>query len=220
LGHKLTKKVQPLRRQRRSDSCDARGIAPRPVKACYQSIFHRIAVRAEHNRNGAAGRHSGTRCLYAAGRNDQIHSAANEVRRQRRKAIKLTIPPSVFERDVQALLKAAFRESLANEGQTFAIGSCRGAAEDADYRNRRLLRACGERPRRRTAEQRDELAPSHSITSSTRQGRMMQPRTHYGFGGITVAPPQSFGRISTNNMRSGRSVLFSAVCARFPVSKK
>src|SRR5262249_37326061 len=32
---------------------------------------------------------------------------------------------------------------------------------------RRLLRMCGKRPcRRRAAEQRDELAPSHSITSS------------------------------------------------------
>ena len=43
--------------------------------------------------------------------------------------------------------------------------------EDADAPHRsRLLRACGERPRsgRTAAEQRDELAPSHSITSSAR----------------------------------------------------
>src|SRR5262249_21062542 len=33
---------------------------------------------------------------------------------------------------------------------------------------RRLLRARRERPRRRAAEQRDELAPFHSITSSAR----------------------------------------------------
>ena len=46
------------------------------------------------------------------------------------------------------------------------------------------------------------------------------PRTYYGFGTITVGDDQSFGRISTNNMRRGMFVLFSAVCARFPVSKK
>src|SRR5262249_25285622 len=38
-----------------------------------------------------------------------------------------------------------------------------------DHRHHRLLRACRERPRRRrAAEQRDELAPLHSITSSAR----------------------------------------------------
>ena len=42
----------------------------------------------------------------------------------------------------------------------------------------------------------------------------------HGLGGITVGPVQSCGRSSTNNMRSGWSVLFSAVCTRFPVSKK
>ena len=43
------------------------------------------------------------------------------------------------------------------------------AAEEADHRHRRLLRARRERPRcRRATEQRDELAPPHSITSSAR----------------------------------------------------
>src|SRR5262244_2730557 len=46
----------------------------------------------------------------------------------------------------------------------------RGTPEkDADHRHRPLLRARRERPRRsRTAEQRDELAALHSITSSAR----------------------------------------------------
>src|SRR5262249_45717445 len=41
-----------------------------------------------------------------------------------------------------------------------------GACEQADPAHRRLLRARGERPRRRPDEQRGELAPPHSITSS------------------------------------------------------
>src|SRR5262245_18351054 len=45
-----------------------------------------------------------------------------------------------------------------------SVGS--GMIEKADHRQRRLLRARRERPRSRTAEQRDEVAPFHSITSS------------------------------------------------------
>ena len=45
----------------------------------------------------------------------------------------------------------------------------RYAVKHPDHRHHRLLRARRERPRRRAAEQRDELAPrNHSITSSAR----------------------------------------------------
>jgi hypothetical protein len=44
--------------------------------------------------------------------------------------------------------------------------------EKADHRHRQLLRARREWPDRRTAEQRDELAPPHSITSSARASSM------------------------------------------------
>src|SRR5262249_43970547 len=47
-------------------------------------------------------------------------------------------------------------------------GSCclQERAKKSDYRHRRLLRGCRERPRRRTAEYCDELAALHLITSS------------------------------------------------------
>ena len=46
---------------------------------------------------------------------------------------------------------------------------CGLPVEKPDHRHRRLLCACRERPRgRRAAEQRDERAPVHSITSSAR----------------------------------------------------
>jgi hypothetical protein len=41
-----------------------------------------------------------------------------------------------------------------------------------DHRHRRLLPACRERPGGRSAEQRDELPPPHSITSSARAARI------------------------------------------------
>src|SRR6266545_1031195 len=50
------------------------------------------------------------------------------------------------------------------------------AAEIAD--RRRLLRARRERPRRRAAEQRDELAPLHSITPSARASSVVGISKH------------------------------------------
>jgi putative tryptophan/tyrosine transport system substrate-binding protein len=49
------------------------------------------------------------------------------------------------------------------------IARARRLMQEPDHRHRGLLRAHGERPRRRAAEEGDELAPSHhSITSSAR----------------------------------------------------
>src|SRR5262249_6887395 len=45
-------------------------------------------------------------------------------------------------------------------------------------------------------------------------------RTHCDLGAIIAGAVQSFGRISTTNTRVCMYVLFCAVCARFPVSKK
>lgn len=47
-----------------------------------------------------------------------------------------------------------------------------------------------------------------------------EPTFHCAEGGMIVGADQFLGSISTNKMRSGSFVLFSAVCARFPVSKK
>src|SRR5262249_2334286 len=44
--------------------------------------------------------------------------------------------------------------------------------EEPDHRHRRLLRARNQRPSGRAANERDELAPLHSITSSAREGRV------------------------------------------------
>src|SRR2546430_1624113 len=44
--------------------------------------------------------------------------------------------------------------------------------DKSDHRHRRLLRTRRERPRRRAAEHRDELAAPHSITSSARARRV------------------------------------------------
>src|SRR5262245_27696290 len=73
----------------------------------------------------------------------------------------------VLHRYVLALEVAGFVEALAERGGKGRI-RCSGIGE-SDDRRRWLLRPRRERPRcRRAAEQRDERAPLHSITSSAR----------------------------------------------------
>src|SRR5262249_28515993 len=62
-----------------------------------------------------------------------------------------------------------FAEAFAERSRIARGGIGRPNVDEADDRHRRLLRARRERPGgRRTAEQCDELAPLHSITSSAR----------------------------------------------------
>src|SRR5262249_50572145 len=64
---------------------------------------------------------------------------------------------------------AGFAQTLAERAQTACPQFRPPNAEKPDHRYRRLLRARRNRPCRRcAAEQRDELAPLHSITSSAR----------------------------------------------------
>ena len=104
-----------------------------------------------------------------AERGDHGDPSANEVSRQLRQPIELILRPAVFDRDVLALDIAGVFEALAKCAQTLRKRVGRRGVEEPDHRHRRLLRPRRERPRcRRAAEQRDELAPLHSITSSAR----------------------------------------------------
>jgi hypothetical protein len=78
--------------------------------------------------------------------------------------------PAVLDCDVASLDLARFAQALAERAQNGArIPSGRLAVQEPDHRRRRLLRARRERPGgSHTAEQRDEFAAFHSITSSAR----------------------------------------------------
>src|SRR5262245_1426569 len=76
--------------------------------------------------------------------------------------------PPILDRHILALDVPGFTNALPECGQkACTIGKERPrAAEEPDHRHGRLLRARRERPRHgRAAEQRDELAALHSITS-------------------------------------------------------
>src|SRR5262249_36416018 len=81
----------------------------------------------------------------------------------------LTLCPTIFDRDVLPFDKARFVEAFAERGQIEQVGVERTGTQETNHWHRRLLRVRRERPRRRAAEQRDELAPvRHSITLSAR----------------------------------------------------
>src|SRR5262249_36856940 len=76
-------------------------------------------------------------------------------------AIVMALRPTVFDREVPALDIAAFAEALAKCSHHWRVRTGRRAVEKPNYRHRRLLPVCDQRPRhRRAAEKRDELAPS------------------------------------------------------------
>src|SRR5262249_27953152 len=86
---------------------------------------------------------------------------------QFRQAVEATIGRAIFDRDAAAFDIADFLESLSKSADLSIIELT--AAQQANQRHRRLLRARRERPRcRRASEQRYEIAPLHSITSSAR----------------------------------------------------
>src|SRR5262249_7428957 len=81
-----------------------------------------------------------------------------------------TLRPAILDRDSTTLDPAEFAQPLHEGGDPLALGCRRGRAQETDGRqHRRLLRTRSERPPgRRAANERNECAAGHSITSSAR----------------------------------------------------
>src|SRR5262245_60801534 len=79
----------------------------------------------------------------------------------------MTVRPSILDRDILTLDITGLAQALAERTHTVRVSLRRCGTEKPNHRHRRLLRARREWPRgRRAAEQRDEFAAPHSITSS------------------------------------------------------
>src|SRR5262249_1255060 len=107
-------------------------------------------------------------CWRSKGSNDS-DLASNQISRQARQPLVFALCPAVFDRHISSLDEAKFVQAFLEGGHQVCPFGGRPAIEEANDRQRCLLRARRKRPRRgRAAEQRDEHAPSHSITSSAR----------------------------------------------------
>src|SRR5262249_35736869 len=132
----------------------------------------RIDDLREHDRHGARRLQQRRHDRDATSSQNYIGCERNQFRRLFANALGIAHGPAIFDARVAAVgptkLLQALRES-GEPGLTFRIiGGEIHEHADAPHRLA-LLRARRERPRcRRAAEQRDEGAPPHSITSSAR----------------------------------------------------
>src|SRR5262245_33014147 len=137
-------------------------------QTCDQPLAERIGNREEHDRYGAGrlqeafGRRRGMGDQYVGLQSDQLFCECLN-------SDCVGIAPAIIDSEVASIRPAELLKALLKYGHAGAdIGiAFRNRHQHADTTNSlRLLRACRERPCRRAAEQRDELAPRHSITSS------------------------------------------------------
>src|SRR5262249_33209803 len=165
-GGKLAQQFKTLRGQHTCERGDPGQITARPVKASDEVLCDRIAAHEEDNWNGG-GRRLRRVCRVNPGRYNHCDSALNQIGGERGQSIIVTVRPAVFDGYIAPLVIPGFGEALPEPVHPLGRIAGRNSAEESDYRRRRLLRIRRERPRRRSAEQRDELAArSHSITSS------------------------------------------------------
>src|SRR5262249_40468310 len=103
------------------------------------------------------------------GEND-VDLETDELGRDLGEALLAPLAPAIFDSNSVAFVPTKFAQSLHKRGDPFAARGTRALPQETDGRQlSRLLRARRERPRDSgAAEQRDELAAPHSITSSVR----------------------------------------------------
>src|SRR5262245_43739029 len=127
----------------------------------------RVLAKAKGNRD-RRGRSFGRKRGRIANRSDNGDATADEIGHERRQAVVSAAKPVVLDDHVLALDVPGFAEAFAKRGCNACGTIERSTADQADHWSRLLLRTRRERPCGCAADQRDELAASHSITSSAR----------------------------------------------------
>jgi len=164
--HQLTQECKPLSHQFVKKIIDTCHVAARPGEAGNKTKPYWVVANIENNGDRRGCRFGRQRRMDTSGRDDRGDLTANQFIREGRQSIKLIPGPTVFDGNVLALDIAALFETQTECAKQVRVRVERCAVEKSNHRHRRLLRARRERPRRRPAEQRDERAPLHSITSS------------------------------------------------------
>ena len=151
----------------------ARKVAAWPVEAGDKFHLDRIDACQKDDRNRSGRRLCGQRRRSI--RDDHGHLSANQIGRQHRESVVPILRETVFNNDVLALDIARFFQALAKRRQDICILAGPPAVEKSDHRQRRLLRARRDWPRRRAAENGDERAASQLI--ELHSSRQLGPRS-------------------------------------------
>src|SRR6516164_256260 len=166
-GDQLMQQPQPLGCHLFGEKINSRRIAPRTGKAGHKTKLDRIPRYTEYDWDRCSYRFGRARRRPAARDSDHRHWAANQIGHQCRQPIVLALQPVVLDSDVLPFDVTGFLETFTERGHITRSDFRSPRVQKLDHRHRRLLRARRERPRgRRAANQGDELAPFHSITSS------------------------------------------------------
>src|SRR5262245_15441617 len=165
-GEQLVQQLQSFPTQLRVQGGHPCEVAARSVEAGNETDLNRIGAGDEDNGNGARYSLRSYRRLAVRSNNGDL--PASQIGCQCWQTIVVTFGPAVFDRHVPTLDIAVFSQTLPKRDQEVCILLGRPSVKKADHRHRGLLPARHERPRHRAAEQGDELAPPHSITSSAK----------------------------------------------------
>jgi len=127
------------------------------------------------DRNGLGCGFGRARRRRAQGRCNDGDRQAHELGRQFRQAVIAVFRPARFDPHVLTIGITGLAQAIAKCNEALGVRLRRSGLQQPDDRQRRLLRARGERwqhgRRRRAADERDEVAPPHSITSSARDAK-------------------------------------------------
>src|SRR5262245_41043593 len=166
--HQVVQQFQSFLRQYRGDNPNAGDVSPWPAEARNKAEFERVGASDKDDGNASCRGLGREHCRWPECA-DRCHLPLHQIGRHRRKWIIAVCYPAVFDRDVLTFDIAHLGKTAAECGIELHGNGLAEAAQIPDHRHRCLLRTCRKRPcRRRAAEQRDELAASHSITSSAR----------------------------------------------------
>src|SRR5262249_53099417 len=205
----LMQQFEQLRRQQVAQEAHAGDIAPWSVEAGDKAKLDGVAADHEDDRYRRA-RCLDRECRGGGDRGDRCHPMVNQIGCQHWQLVVSPLGPAVFNPQVLTLDVAGLFQALAERRRVVCERLRRATMQKPNHRQRRLLRARRDRPCRRTAEKRDELAPAaHSITSSARASNV---------GGISRPSALAAFRLITSSYLvgacTGRSAGFSPLRIR------
>src|SRR5262245_25010023 len=168
ISNKLFQKLQLFPNQLTADECNPGYVCPWPIETRNQPSRDRINRGCEYDGYGLRGGHDIPDAGGGASSNNDGDLAAHEIRREFAHSFDPAVGPPVVDSNVSSVNETYFGDTAAKCVHVVRPGRSRDAV-NRPYDRDCLLRARCKRPRSRpAAEQRDELAPLHSITSSER----------------------------------------------------
>src|SRR5262245_13423878 len=135
-------------------------VAARSRQTLDDACANRISRSREHDRDHRC-RLLGRERRESVVRHDNIDLKPDELGGDLGKSLVASLGPAILDCEIAAVAPPQFPQSPNKGGSPFALCRCRTGAQQANDRWLALLRARRQRPRRRAADERDELAPFH-----------------------------------------------------------